>query len=155
MNLILKIIQGNTSIPVVLCDEQDRVLSYNNIQVPENEPETYLKEVVKNPVLFVAQHNRNGGISLDNFQNKIHIKTRILVGHNPRCLRPDLNFLSFFVGKVLDKRIGHHHRSDGNQYGCNDKNIFKTLTGIVNAAHGISFQYLTNDGTATILYKKA
>lgn len=47
MNLILKIIQGNTSIPVVLCDEQDRVLSYNNIQVPENEPETYLKEVVK------------------------------------------------------------------------------------------------------------
>ena len=47
MNLILKIIQGNTSIPIMLCDEQDRVLSYNNIQVPENEPETYLKEVVK------------------------------------------------------------------------------------------------------------
>ena len=35
MNLILKIIQGNTSIPVILCDETDSVVSYNNIEIPE------------------------------------------------------------------------------------------------------------------------
>ena len=31
MQLILKIIQGNTSIPVILCTDQDEVVSYNNI----------------------------------------------------------------------------------------------------------------------------
>ena len=35
MNLILKIIQGNTSIPVILCGETDSVVSYNNIEIPE------------------------------------------------------------------------------------------------------------------------
>lgn len=35
MNLILRIIQGNTSIPVILCDETDSVVSYNNIEIPE------------------------------------------------------------------------------------------------------------------------
>ena len=35
MNLILRIIQGNTSIPDILCDETDSVVSYNNIEIPE------------------------------------------------------------------------------------------------------------------------
>ena len=35
MNLILRIIQGNTSIPFILCDETDSVVSYNNIEIPE------------------------------------------------------------------------------------------------------------------------
>ena len=36
MNLILKIIQGNTSIPVILCSETDSVVSYNNIALTGN-----------------------------------------------------------------------------------------------------------------------
>lgn len=47
MNLILKIIQGNTSIPVILCNEQDSVLSYNNIELPEKRPATFLRDKVK------------------------------------------------------------------------------------------------------------
>ena len=34
MKLILKIIEGNTSIPVILCTDQDDVVSYNNIEIP-------------------------------------------------------------------------------------------------------------------------
>ena len=34
MNLILKIIQGNTTIPVILCNDKDSVVSYNNLDLP-------------------------------------------------------------------------------------------------------------------------
>ena len=47
MNLILKIIQGNTSIPVVLCDDSDQVLTYNNIDVPESNPESFMRVLVQ------------------------------------------------------------------------------------------------------------
>ena len=47
MQLILKIIQGNTSIPVILCTEQDEVVSYNNIEIPERDPELFLRKKVK------------------------------------------------------------------------------------------------------------
>ena len=42
MNLILKIIQGNTSIPVILCSETDSVVSYNNIEIPEKNVAQYV-----------------------------------------------------------------------------------------------------------------
>ncbi|MDR0394504.1 MAG: hypothetical protein LBH77_05020, partial [Tannerella sp.] len=37
MNLTLKIIAGNTSIPAILCNEKDSVSSYNNIEIPEKD----------------------------------------------------------------------------------------------------------------------
>lgn len=47
MNLILKIIQGNNSIPVILCSQSDSVLSYNNIELPEKNVEHFLSDKVK------------------------------------------------------------------------------------------------------------
>ena len=47
MQLILKIIQGNTSIPVILCTDQDEVVSYNNIEIPEKDSELFLRKKVK------------------------------------------------------------------------------------------------------------
>lgn len=47
MNLILKIIQGNKSIPVILCNDKDSVLSYNNLTVPEKAPEAFLQKKVR------------------------------------------------------------------------------------------------------------
>lgn len=47
MNLILKIIQGNNSIPVILCNDRDSVLSYNNIQIPEENVESFMKNKVR------------------------------------------------------------------------------------------------------------
>lgn len=47
MQLILKIIQGNTSIPVILCTDRDEVVSYNNIEIPEKDPELFLRKKVK------------------------------------------------------------------------------------------------------------
>lgn len=47
MNLILKIIQGNTTIPVMLCNDKDSVLTYKNIELPEENVEAFLNEKVK------------------------------------------------------------------------------------------------------------
>ncbi len=47
MNLILKIIQGNNSIPVILCNDKDSVLSYNNLAVPEKASEAFLQKKVR------------------------------------------------------------------------------------------------------------
>lgn len=47
MNLILKIIQGNNSIPVVLCNDRDSVLSYNNIEIPERDVDAFMAHKVK------------------------------------------------------------------------------------------------------------
>lgn len=47
MNLILKIIQGNTSIPVMLCNDQDSVMNYKNIELPEKGADEYLRKKVK------------------------------------------------------------------------------------------------------------
>ncbi|MCC8143803.1 MAG: HAMP domain-containing histidine kinase [Tannerellaceae bacterium] len=41
MHLILKIMQGNTSIPVVLCDENDNIINYKNIDLPTENSEQY------------------------------------------------------------------------------------------------------------------
>ena len=58
MQLILKIIQGNTSIPFILCTDQDEVVSYNNIELPENDQALFLKKKVgelkaKNPPIVI------------------------------------------------------------------------------------------------------
>jgi K+-sensing histidine kinase KdpD len=47
MNLILKIIDGNTSIPTILCNENDSVSSYKNIDIPEKDAEAFLKNKIK------------------------------------------------------------------------------------------------------------
>lgn len=47
MNLILKIIQGNNSIPVILCNDRDSVLSYNNLQIPDEQAEVFMKKKVQ------------------------------------------------------------------------------------------------------------
>ena len=41
MSLVLKILQGNTTIPVVLCNEQDSVLFFKNIDLSDNEVERF------------------------------------------------------------------------------------------------------------------
>ena len=58
MNLILQIIQGNTAIPVLLCNEQDSVMNYKNIELPEKNPDEFLKRKVqelkhKNPPIVI------------------------------------------------------------------------------------------------------
>jgi Signal transduction histidine kinase len=47
MSLILKIIMGNTSIPVVLCDGDDNVLNDKNIDVPERNVDAFWAEKLK------------------------------------------------------------------------------------------------------------
>lgn len=47
MNLILQIIQGNTSIPVMLCNEEDSVVNYKNIKLPEKNAEIFLQQKVQ------------------------------------------------------------------------------------------------------------
>lgn len=43
MTLILKIIQGNTTIPVLLCNDRDSVLTYKNIELPETDVDAFLR----------------------------------------------------------------------------------------------------------------
>lgn len=62
MNLILKIIQGNTTIPVILCNETDEVVSYNNIEIPEKNAEEFMTKKVKelkakNPPIVIDMEN--------------------------------------------------------------------------------------------------
>jgi uncharacterized membrane protein SirB2 len=47
INLILKIIDSNTSIPTILCDENDSVSSYKNIIVPEKDAASFLNNKIK------------------------------------------------------------------------------------------------------------
>lgn len=58
MNLILKIIQGNNSIPVILCDERDSVVSFNNIELPDGDAGAFMRDKVnelkaKNPPIAI------------------------------------------------------------------------------------------------------
>jgi hypothetical protein len=47
MSLSFRIIQGNTSIPVFLCDENDQIIEYRNIKLPEKNVEAFLQKKVK------------------------------------------------------------------------------------------------------------
>ncbi|MDR1556452.1 MAG: HAMP domain-containing histidine kinase [Tannerellaceae bacterium] len=59
MALSLRIIQGNTSIPVFLCDENDSIIVYRNIELPERNVEAFLAKKVK------EFKNKNLPISID------------------------------------------------------------------------------------------
>ncbi|MDH6306604.1 two-component system, sporulation sensor kinase D [Parabacteroides sp. PF5-5] len=47
IRLILRILEGNTTIPVILCNENDSVIYFNNIKLPEVNQETFLLKKVK------------------------------------------------------------------------------------------------------------
>ena len=47
MSLVLKIIQGNTTIPVMLCNDKDSIIAAKNIEYPEKGVDTFEKEKVK------------------------------------------------------------------------------------------------------------
>ncbi|MDR2473677.1 MAG: HAMP domain-containing histidine kinase [Tannerella sp.] len=62
MNLILKIIHGNTTVPIIVCDSAGKVDEYRNISVPEKNPEDFLRRKVetfkeKNPPITVEIEN--------------------------------------------------------------------------------------------------
>jgi two-component sensor histidine kinase len=59
MSLSLRIIQGNTSIPVFLCDENDRIIEYRNIQLPERDVDDFLRRKVRD------FKNKNSPITID------------------------------------------------------------------------------------------
>ena len=44
MALMLKIIEGNTSIPVFLCDANDSIIAYKNIIFPEHNKDTFKRK---------------------------------------------------------------------------------------------------------------
>ena len=81
MNLILKIIQGNTSIPVVLCNEADSVVSYNNIELPKKDREDFMAHKVKelkakNPPIVIDMED--GTFQYLYYDDSINLK-RLLV----------------------------------------------------------------------------
>ena len=47
MSLVLKILQGNTTIPVVLCNSEDSILFVKNIDLPKNDIDEFKKSIVK------------------------------------------------------------------------------------------------------------
>ena len=47
MSLILKILEGNTTIPVILCDESDEVREYRNVELPEKNADDFFKKKIK------------------------------------------------------------------------------------------------------------
>jgi len=59
MSLSLRILQGNTSIPVLLCDEKDQILESRNIDIPEREVKAFLTKKV------AELKNKNQPIAID------------------------------------------------------------------------------------------
>ena len=47
LSLVLKILEGNTTIPVVLCNDKDSIMFVKNISFPENDVEEFKKAKVK------------------------------------------------------------------------------------------------------------
>ncbi|MCD7916648.1 MAG: HAMP domain-containing histidine kinase [Tannerellaceae bacterium] len=47
MKLILKIMEGNTTIPVLLCTQRDEVLDYRNIDIPDDHVDVFLQNKIK------------------------------------------------------------------------------------------------------------
>ena len=47
MSLVLKIIGENTSIPVIVCDDQGKIESSRNIEIPEKDNEAFLQKKVR------------------------------------------------------------------------------------------------------------
>lgn len=58
MALILKILESNTTIPVLWCNEKDSVIAEKNIDLPEKDSDLFLKNKVrelksKNPPILI------------------------------------------------------------------------------------------------------
>ena len=47
MNLSLQILQGNTAIPVMLCNDRDSVMNYKNLELPEKNVDEFLQQKVQ------------------------------------------------------------------------------------------------------------
>jgi signal transduction histidine kinase len=47
MNLVNMVISNNTTIPVILADTLDNILSYNNLEIPKNNPDEYIQHQLK------------------------------------------------------------------------------------------------------------
>ncbi|MDR3268787.1 MAG: HAMP domain-containing histidine kinase [Tannerella sp.] len=47
MKLVLQVMEGNSSIPMIVCDEQGEVLEHRNLNVPEKEEALFLKKKVR------------------------------------------------------------------------------------------------------------
>lgn len=62
LNLILKVLQDNTTIPVILIDEKENIIEYRNFNVPENNAEKFLEKKVK----ALKAKNQPVVIKLDN-----------------------------------------------------------------------------------------
>lgn len=54
LDLVLQILSSNTTIPVILCTAQDSVLSFANIEIPENGEKAFLKKKIEK---FKASHD--------------------------------------------------------------------------------------------------
>ena len=48
MNFLLGIIEGNTTIPVIMTDENDRMLQHRNIKVPKSNEESFFNKKIAN-----------------------------------------------------------------------------------------------------------
>lgn len=64
MNFILKIIEGNTTIPVIITDENDNMIDYRNIKAPVKNSENFFKNKIiqlknKKPKLEIALKETN------------------------------------------------------------------------------------------------
>jgi len=46
INFLLNIIQGNTTIPVIMTDEKDNMLQYRNLNVPKNDQQDFFKKKI-------------------------------------------------------------------------------------------------------------
>lgn len=65
MGLILKIIQSNTSIPVIVADEQDSIRQILNLKIPEKSPDIYFRKKLEefksgsNKIeIYIDEHTR-------------------------------------------------------------------------------------------------
>jgi len=47
LSLILRVINGNSSIPVILCNEKDEPISYKNIQKPDKDGDAFMAHKIK------------------------------------------------------------------------------------------------------------
>ena len=64
MNFILKIIEGNTTIPVIITDENDSMIDYRNIKAPVKNSEDFFRTKIiqlknKKPKLEIALKETN------------------------------------------------------------------------------------------------
>lgn len=68
LNLTLKILSGNKSIPVILCDDDDTVLLTSNLDIPEEDSTRYLNKKIAE----FKKRNERIVVENENFQQYIY-----------------------------------------------------------------------------------